>query len=89
MIDLLTGDALQVLKTLPDGHFHCCSTSPQTNGVCEHFHRTNKDEFCDIAFHKKLYRSVEEMQTDLDAWLARYNEQRQHSGRHCYGKTPM
>jgi len=38
---------------------------------------------------KKLYWSVEELQTDLDAWLAKYNEQRPHSGRYCYGKTPM
>ena len=46
-------------------------------------------EFYDIAFRKKLYRSVEELQTDLDYWLAKYNEQRPHSGRYCYGKTPM
>ncbi len=61
----------------------------QTNGICERFHRTIKDEFYDIAFRKKLYRTVEELQTELDAWLAKYNEQRPHSGRYCYGKTPM
>ena len=65
------------------------AVSPQTNGICERFHRTIKDEFYDIAFRKKLYRSVDELQTDLDAWLAKYNEQRPHSGRYCYGKTPM
>ena len=41
------------------------------------------------SLRKKLYRSVEELQTDLDVWLAKYNEQRPHSGRYCYGKTPM
>ncbi len=61
----------------------------RANGICERFHRTIKDEFCDIAFRKKLYRPVEELQVDLDAWPARYNEQRPHSGRYCYGKTPM
>ena len=38
---------------------------------------------------KKLYRSVDELQTDLDAWRAKYNAQRPHSGRYCYGKTPL
>ena len=65
------------------------ANSPQTNGICERFHRTIKDEFYDIAFRKKLYRSLEELQTDLDMWLHKYNEQRPHSGRYCYGKTPM
>ena len=70
-------------------HTKTKANSPQTNGICERFHRTIKDEFYDIAFRKKLYRSVEELQTDLDVWLAKYNEQRPHSGRYCYGKTPM
>ena len=70
-------------------HTRTKANSPQTNGICERFHRTIKDEFYDIAFRKKLYRSVEELQTDLDYWLAKYNEQRPHSGRYCYGKTPM
>ncbi|TRD15224.1 transposase [Palleronia caenipelagi] len=46
-------------------------------------------QFYDIAFRKKLYRSIEDLQADLDMWLAKYNEQRPHSGRYCYGKTPM
>ena len=62
---------------------------PQTNGICERFHKTIKNEFFDIAFRKKLYRSLEALQMDLDHWLMRYNEQRPHSGKYCYGKTPM
>lgn len=62
---------------------------PQTNGICERFHRTLKSEFYDIAFRKKLYRSLEELQVDLDYWLSKYNEHRPHSGKHCFGKTPM
>jgi Integrase core domain len=42
-----------------------------------------------VAFRKKLYRSLEELQADLDAWLKQYNEERTHQGRWCYGKTPM
>jgi len=62
---------------------------PQTNGICERFHRTMKEEFYDIAFRKKIYHSLEELQTDVNAWLRKYNEYRPHSGRFCYGKTPM
>lgn len=62
---------------------------PQTNGICERFHRTIKDEFYSIAFRKKIYRSLEELQVDVDQWIDLYNHQRPHSGRYCYGKTPM
>lgn len=62
---------------------------PQTNGICERFHKTILNEFYRIAFRKKLYASVEELQVDLDAWLREYNEQRPHQGRWCFGKTPQ
>jgi len=62
---------------------------PQTNGICERFHKTMKNEFYDIAFRKKVYTSVEELQTDVNEWLRQYNQLRPHSGRCCYGKTPM
>jgi transposase InsO family protein len=62
--------------------------SPQTNGICERFHRTMQDEFYATAFRKKIYNSIEELQHDADQWLAYYNKQRPHSGRFCYGKTP-
>ncbi len=70
-------------------HTRTKARSPQTNGICERFHRTIKNEFYDTAFRKKLYGSLDELQVDLDAWLMKYNEQRPHSGRYCYGKTPM
>ena len=63
--------------------------SPQTNGMCERFNKTMKEEFFDTAMRKKLYRSLEELQADLDAWLVYYNEERVDSGRYCYGKTPL
>ena len=48
-----------------------------------------KQEFYDIAFRRKIYNSVEELQIDVDLWMNKYNNQRTHSGKHCYGKTPM
>jgi transposase InsO family protein len=62
---------------------------PQTNGICERFHKTIKDECYSIAFRKKIYHSLEELQSDVDQWVSAYNHQRPHSGRYCYGKTPM
>ena len=34
------------------------------------------DEFYRIAFRKKIYRSIDELQADLDAWLVEYNYRR-------------
>lgn len=62
---------------------------PQGNGICERLHRTMQDEFYAIAFRKKLYKDLETLQTDLDEWIRYYNEQRPHSGRYCFGKTPL
>lgn len=70
-------------------HSKTKARSPQTNGICERFHRTMKQEFYDIAFRKKIYHSLEELQSDADDWLKNYNELRPHSGKYCYGKTPM
>jgi transposase InsO family protein len=62
---------------------------PQTNGICERWHKTMLEEFYSVAFRKKVYTSIEQLQADLDEWLRHYNEERPHSGRYCYGKTPM
>jgi transposase InsO family protein len=62
---------------------------PQTNGICERFHKTMQNEFYATAFRRKIYNSLEELQTDVDAWVLDYNKQRTHSGKHCFGKTPM
>ena len=48
--------------------------SPQTNGICERFHQTLQNEFYANAFRRKIYH---------------YNHDRTHSGKHCFGQTPM
>ena len=63
--------------------------SPQSNGICERFHKTILNEFYQIAFRKKVYQTLPELQADADEWVKFYNEARPHSGRYCYGKTPM
>jgi len=63
--------------------------SPQSNGICERFHRTIQDEFYAIAFRKKIYQTIEDLQSDLDQWITQYNNERTHTGKYCFGKTPM
>ncbi len=62
---------------------------PQTNGICERFHKTVLQEFYQVAFRRKIYRSIEELQRDLDDWLHDYNYERTHQGKMCCGRTPM
>lgn len=62
---------------------------PQSNGICERFHRTVQHEFYHVAFRKKVYSSIDDLQQDLDEWINEYNTERTHSGKYCYGKTPM
>ena len=70
-------------------HTRTKARRPQTNGICERFHRTIQDEFYAIAFRKKLYTTLEELQADLDEWVEQYNHQRTHTGKYCFGRTPM
>ena len=70
-------------------HSRTKTKSPQTNGIVERFHKTLLDEFYRVAFRKKIYRTIDELQADLDAWIKSYNDQRPHQGRWCFGKTPM
>jgi hypothetical protein len=70
-------------------HTKIKAKSPQTNGICERLHRTIQNEFYAVAFRKKLYNSIEQLQLDLDIWLENYNRLRTHSGKYCFGKTPM
>jgi transposase InsO family protein len=79
----------QLYLTLEDiDHSKTKVRSPQSNGICERFHRTIQEEFYAVAFRKKLYSSIEQMQKDLDEWIDYYNKERTHSGKYCFGKTP-
>ena len=46
---------------------------PQTNGICERFHKTVLHEFYQVAFRRKLYHSLEKL----------------HQGKMCCDRTPM
>jgi transposase InsO family protein len=70
-------------------HTRTKTKSPQTNGICERFNKTMLNEFYRVAFRKRLYPSLTDLQRDLDEFLDHYNTERPHQGRWCYGKTPM
>jgi len=70
-------------------HTRTKAKSPQTNGICERLHKTIKHEFYEIAFRKKIYTTLEELQQDLDLFMLYYNSKRPHSGRYCDGNTPV
>jgi transposase len=63
--------------------------SPQTNGFCERFHRTVKEEFFSVAFRRTHYASVAQLQQDLDKYLDFYNRERAHQGYRTKGRTPF
>jgi len=70
-------------------HTRTKAASPQTNGICERFHKTILQEFYQVTFRKKIYQSMEALQADLDEWLAHYNHERTHQGKMCCGRTPV
>ena len=69
-------------------HTRTKAASPQTNGICERFHKTILQEFYQVTFRKKIYLSMEQLQADLDQWVAHYNDERTHQGKMCCGRTP-
>lgn len=80
----------QLYLTLEDiDHARTKVKSPQMNGICERFHKSVLDEFYRVAFRKKVFNNLDELQSDLDNWIRHYNEERTHSGKYCFGKTPM
>ncbi len=70
-------------------HSRTKANHPQTNGICERFHKTLLQEFYQVAFRRKIYQSIEELQIDLDDWLHHYNHDRTHQGKMCCGRTPI
>jgi transposase InsO family protein len=70
-------------------HTKTKARSPQTNGICERFHKTILQEFYQVTFRKKVYADIDALQKDLDEWNHYYNNERTHQGKMCCGRTPM
>ena len=65
------------------------ASSPQTNGICETIPSDHSKQLYASAFRRKLYHSLDELQADVDVWMEGYNAERTHTGKYCYGKTPL
>ena len=70
-------------------HARTKARHPQSNGICERFHKTILQEFYQPALRRKIFGSVEELKADLDIRLDYYNNERTHQGKRCCGRTPM
>lgn len=57
-------------------HLLTAPRSPTTTGKVERFHKTLRSEF----LAGRVFASLEEAQTELDAWVAHYNAERPHQG---------
>jgi transposase InsO family protein len=70
-------------------HTKTKAQSPQTNGICERFHKTILQEFYQVTFRKNIYTDIDSLQKNLDEWLEYYNINRTHQGKMCLGRTPF
>lgn len=83
------GHAYQLFLHLNDiEHSQTKARHPQTNGCTERLNQIIQEEFYAVAFRKTLYTSIEQMQTDLDVFMAYYNNDRTNQGKRCQGRTP-
>ena len=70
-------------------HSKTKAKSPQTNGICERFHRTILQEFYQVVFRKAVFENTDQLQKELDTWIEFYNTERTHQGKMCCGRTPL
>lgn len=82
--------AYQIFLHLNDiEHSRTKVKNPQTNGATEKLNQTISEEFYKVAFRKRLYQTLEQIQEDLDTFMKYYNEERTNQGKRCDGKTPL
>jgi len=62
--------------------------SPRTNGFVERMNRTLLDECFRVQGRTKWYVGPDEIQRDLDTFMAFYNFQRTHQGYRVAGRAP-
>ena len=68
-------------------HSRTKARHPQTNGCTERLNQIIQEEFYSVAFRKTLYTSIDQMQTNLDDYIAYYNNERTNQGKRCQGRT--
>src|SRR5262249_23263290 len=46
-------------------------------------------EFYQVAFRKRIYTALDQLQKDVYEWIEQYDRERTHTGKHCVGRTPL
>ena len=65
------------------------AAEPQAQLLVEDLHRLMLDEFYKVAARRRAYRSLDELQADVDGWVDTHNRQRGCDGWWCFGRTPF
>ena len=76
------------LQHLEITHRRIPPRSPNHNAVVERFHQTMLEECWRPAFHRRLFTSTQQLQTQANAWLGDYNTTRPNHGDWMAGRTP-
>jgi len=79
----------QLLTDYDIQHHRIPKGKPICNAYCERFQRTILEEFYEITFRKKFYRSLQNLQQDLNKYLVYYNFNRPHFGLIKTGALPI
>ena len=78
----------RLLKELTVKHRLTKVRHPWTNGACERLNRTMLEEFYQVTFRKTIYKTVQQLNKDLNHFLDSYNCQRTHQGKRNKGRVP-
>ena len=78
----------QRLDHLDIDHHRIPPRSPNHNAVVERFHQTMLNECWRPAFHRRLFTSIHQLQTQANAWLGDYNTIQLNHGDWTAGRTP-
>ena len=69
------------------------STPPEGQEPADHRHRQALPQrpcsFHRVAFRKKIYAAIDDLQADLDLWMREFNETKPHQGKRRFGKAPL
>lgn len=79
----------QMLVDYDIKHHRIPPGKPVFNAFCERFQRIIFEEFYQVAFRKQFFKTLEELQTKLDEYLAHYNFTRIHFGVDKSGALPI
>jgi transposase InsO family protein len=70
-------------------HLHTRQKKRHTSGFLQRFRTIMLNEFFNEVFGARFYQSIEDLQVDLDEWLAYYNTSRPHLGYPNMGWVPF